>query len=177
MPFRQPVALLMGDVVRCQSHQIWEWLRPLSQRQRRTMLDEMNAWAASPSDVAHTHRFLDAEGIRPLARGGLVEIGAHSLNHEMLPAHPAAFQYSEINENKAHLEGLLDHPVDAFSHPFGEYAAETVSLVREAGFSCACSVIPDVVWQDSDRFLFPRFAVNDWNGQEFKQRLEKWFGV
>jgi peptidoglycan/xylan/chitin deacetylase (PgdA/CDA1 family) len=158
-------------------YSVWEWLRPLSREQRRAMLDEILAWSGSLPNADPIHRFLDSEGIRTLSRGGLVEIGGHTMTHEMLPAHPVPFQRNEIMENKIYLEELLGYPVASFSYPFGEYAPETVSLVREAGFSCACSVIPDVVWQDSDRFLFPRFAVNDWNGQEFKQRLEKWFRV
>lgn len=158
-------------------YSVWEWLRPLSREQRRAMLDEILVWAGSLPNAAPTHRYLDPEGVRTLARGELVEIGAHTMSHEMLPAHPVAFQRSEIMQNKTYLEKLLGHPVTSFSYPFGEYAPETVSVVREVGFSCACSIIPDVVWRDSDRFLLPRFAVDNWSGEEFEERLKKWFRV
>jgi peptidoglycan/xylan/chitin deacetylase (PgdA/CDA1 family) len=156
-------------------YSVWEWLRPLPREERRRMLDEILAWAGIGSEAPPVHRILESEEVSALAEGGLVEIGAHTLSHEMLPAHTVDFQQTEIEKNKVYLENLLGQAVISFSYPFGEYSRETVSLVREAGFTCACSVIPDVVWRDSDRFLLPRFAVNDWNGEEFEKQLWCWF--
>jgi len=138
------------------------------------MLDEILAWAGAPSGASPAHRFLEPKEVCTLAEGGLVEIGAHTLSHEMLPAHSSDFQRAEIEQNKAYLENLLGQTVSSFSYPFGEYSPETVSLVRKAGFTCACSVIPDIVWKESDRFLLPRLAVKDWSGEEFEKRLLRW---
>jgi peptidoglycan/xylan/chitin deacetylase (PgdA/CDA1 family) len=156
-------------------YSVWEWLRPLPREERRRMLDEIVAWAGARLEVPTVHRFLEPEEIGALAEGKLVEIGAHTLSHELLPAHTAAFQRAEIEQNKLYLEDLLAQPITSFSYPFGEYSPETVSLVREAGFISACSVIRDIVWRKSDRFLLPRFGVNDWRGEEFERQLLRWF--
>jgi peptidoglycan/xylan/chitin deacetylase (PgdA/CDA1 family) len=155
-------------------YSLWEWLRPLPREQRRIMLDEVLRWAGAPSGGMSTHRILEPEEVRALAQGGLVEIGAHTVSHEMLPAHTTDFQRTEIEQNKTYLENLLGHAVASFSYPYGEYSPQTVTLVKEAGFTCACSVILDVVWRHSDRFLMPRLAVNNWTGEEFENRLLRW---
>jgi peptidoglycan/xylan/chitin deacetylase (PgdA/CDA1 family) len=157
-------------------YSVWQWLRPLPQEQRRRMLDQIRSWTGTRSEAPVAHRFLGSEEALALADGGLVEIGAHTLSHEMLPAHTVEFQRIEIEKNKAYLENLLGRAVTSFSYPFGEYSPETISLVRSAGFMDACSVIPDVVWKKSDRFLLPRLAVNDWSGEEFEKRLSRWLG-
>src|SRR5262245_28817167 len=77
-----------------------------------------------------------------LAQGGLVDVGAHTLTHPCLAALPAAAQRDEIGRGKVRLEGVLGRPVSEFAYPYGrlcDYTRETVGLVKEAGFSLACS--------------------------------------
>jgi peptidoglycan/xylan/chitin deacetylase (PgdA/CDA1 family) len=155
-------------------YSVWEWLRPQPRDWRHNFLDQILEWAPTPSGVSPPHRFLEPDEVRKLGEGGLVEIGAHTVSHEMLPVHRMDFQRNEIEQNKIYLENLLGHAVVSFSYPFGEYSPETISLVREAGFSCACSVIPDVVWRASDPFLLPRLGVLDWDIEKFEKRLLRW---
>ena len=71
------------------------------------------------------------------------------------------------------LRGMED-----FSYPFGgrqAYTIESVRLVREAGFKCACSNVAGVVRWGQDPYQLPRFLVRDWDGAEFARRLEKMF--
>jgi hypothetical protein len=48
-------------------------------------------------------------------------------------------------------------------------------LIQDAGFNCACSTVADTVWRHSDRFQLPRFAVHNWNREEFTKQLLRWF--
>lgn len=156
-------------------YSVWEQLRPMPEAERLKALDEITTWAHTDSVARLTHRPLFSEELRTLAAGGVVEIGAHTVTHPFLPAYSRAFQQDEIQQSKVYLEQLLERPVTNFAYPFGHYTPKTVNLVQASGFACACSCIEETVWQQSDLFLLPRFAVRNWNGQEFAERLLKWF--
>jgi peptidoglycan/xylan/chitin deacetylase (PgdA/CDA1 family) len=121
---------------------------------------------------------LDTERLRRLAADGLVDVGAHSVSHPRLAALPAEEQRAEISESKRRLEELLGRAVSTFAYPFGsrtDYTDETVRLVREAGFLCACANEAGAVRRGSDPFQLPRVIVRDWSGRELAARLKGWF--
>jgi peptidoglycan/xylan/chitin deacetylase (PgdA/CDA1 family) len=155
-------------------YSVWESLQPLSQQERQEALCEIRAWADADSAARSSHRILGREEVRTLAAGGLVEVGAHTTSHEMLPIHSEAVQRREIEESKRYLEDLLGNPVRSFSYPFGEYAENTVSLVRQAGFDSACTVTKGPVYLATDRFQLPRFAVHNAASQKFEKDLLRW---
>ncbi len=154
---------------------IWQQLLPLAEVDRRTLLNQIRAWAQTKPTPRPTHRPLSQTELMELAHSSLIEVGAHTLTHPFLSAQSVNHQQLEIQQSKARLEALLNRPVMSFSYPFGNYAPETVTIAQEAGFECACSTAADFVWQGSDRFELPRIAVENWNGEEFKQQLERWF--
>lgn len=145
---------------------------------REELLARLRAWAGLEPFGRPDHRALTGEEIRALAVGGLVEIGAHTMTHPVLSILPRESQRTEIAESKQKLEAILGRPVTSFAYPFGgrqHYTAETIRLVREAGFHCACSNFPGHVRCGADPYQLPRFLVRDWNGEEFARRLEGWF--
>src|SRR5262249_17752614 len=113
-----------------------------------------------------------------LAKGGLVEIGAHTVTHPALAELPAAAQRSEIQGSKTRLQGILGCAVTSFAYPYGfrrHYTPETATIVQEAEFGSACSGSSGLVWRDADRFQLPRVSVRDWVGAAFESRLQEWF--
>jgi len=50
------------------------------------------------------------------------------------------------------------------------------AIVRDAGFACACTVVAQPVWKESGRYELPRYAVEDWSGEELARRLAGWLG-
>lgn len=158
---------------------LYQLLRPLSKKERRRVLDELLAWAHAESLARPTHRVLSPDEVLHLAEGGLVEVGAHSETHPVLSKLSVADQRVEIEGSKARLEEILGRPVTSFAYPYGgrsQFTAETVAIVREAGFSLACSTLAEVVWRGTNCFRLPRVAVQDWNGEEFARRLRRWLG-
>lgn len=152
-----------------------EALRPLSHGDRQAALDALLAWAGTAPAYRPTHRPLQRRELATLENGGLVDIGAHTATHPVLPAHPVEVQREEIRRSKVDLEAALGHPVEAFAYPFGEYSQQTIGLVRQAGFSWACGCNePESVWWRSDGFELPRFKVEDWSGPQFERRLVQW---
>lgn len=82
---------------------------------------------------------LPAAGIRELAERGF-EIGGHTLSHRRLPLITDAEAREEIEAGKAELEDITGTEVASFCYPRGEYRAEHVRQVAEAGFTLARTV-------------------------------------
>jgi peptidoglycan/xylan/chitin deacetylase (PgdA/CDA1 family) len=118
---------------------------------------------------------MNPEELIQLQQGGLVEVGGHTLTHVSLSSLPTAAQKAEILQGKMVLENFLGTPVKNFAYPFGEHSKETPSLVKEAGFQSACTIIPRSLYRNADPFLLPRFDVRDWDGDEFERYLTEWF--
>jgi peptidoglycan/xylan/chitin deacetylase (PgdA/CDA1 family) len=159
----------------CELHRL---LRPLNDESRQLLLNALANWSSCPTDARPDRRALNEEELRTLSEDGLVEIGAHGVNHLVLAAQPAEAQWKEINESRRHLESILGRPVTTFSYPYGgseDINETTVELVKKAGFNVACANIPAPVTVRSDLFRLPRFLVRDWDGQEFGKRLKRAF--
>lgn len=152
-------------------------LYALPECNRRFALDALTSWACRQSICRETHRVLRAEEVCLLARDGLVEVGSHTVDHPVLSAIPVADQRKELQESKRRLEEILDHPVTSFAYPYGtrsDYSAETVELVREAGYDHACSNFQGHVQPGVDPWQLPRFIVRDWDGDEFAAWIREW---
>ena len=153
-------------------------LGPLPESERRKALDGLLAWAGAEPAIRASHRVLSGKEALQMEEGGLVEVGAHAMTHPVLSSLPSAAQRSEILRSKTLLEDILGRRVQAFSYPYGshsDYTGETVSMVREAGFVCACSNFAGFVGRGTELFQLPRLLVRDWDGGEFASRLGKWF--
>jgi peptidoglycan/xylan/chitin deacetylase (PgdA/CDA1 family) len=108
----------------------------------------------------------------------LIEIGAHSVTHAALSALPSDSQRDEVHGSKVWLEELVDRPVTSFAYPFGgrsDFGRETVTIVREAGFTCACANVAEPVEQASALFELPRVQLQDWDGDTFASYLSSGF--
>ena len=156
-------------------YSLWKLLKPLDENEQQDVLNQLLTWARVKPCVRSTHRLLLPEEIILLGKENLFEVGAHSVTHASLSTQPIAFQRREIQLSKAYLDDLLGKPVTSFSYPYGDYTSETVALVKEAGFSCACSTKAGVVSSKTDCFQLPRFEVLDWDGEEFEKQLLKWW--
>lgn len=153
-------------------------LKALSPDERERAMDALFEWSGAEAYAEPRHRTLLREEVAALGNGGLIEVGAHTVTHSVLSALPHASQRAEIARSKTDLEEILHHPVDSFAYPFGSaetYTAETVALVRQAGFTSACSTTHGVVRRTSCRTQLPRMYVHDWGGEEFEKRLFEGF--
>jgi len=156
---------------------LWQLLHPMAESERRPIRDKLLKWAGAMAPARPAHRALSSAEIVELARGGLVEIGCHTVTHPQLSALNAEQQRDEIYLSKSRLEQILDRPVSSFAYPYGrdcDYTNDTVQLVQEAGFVCACSTAVGVARQHADRFRLPRLQVQDMDGEAFARLLSEW---
>jgi peptidoglycan/xylan/chitin deacetylase (PgdA/CDA1 family) len=144
--------------------------------EREKVVSDLVAWAGAELIARPTHRALTIDELVKLQKCRLMEVGAHTMTHPKLADMPAGQQRIEIQQSKETLEAILNHPVTSFAFPFGSSTSETLAIVREQGFVCACSTRSDVVFRGADRFLLPRVVVRDWDGERFGRFLRWWMG-
>jgi peptidoglycan/xylan/chitin deacetylase (PgdA/CDA1 family) len=141
-------------------------LQALPEAERRATLDELAASlpAAEPATLSR-------DGLRLLAEGGLVEIGAHTVTHPALTGLATEEQLDEMRRSKEQLEGLLGRPVAGFSYPYGIHDAETATQAQAAGFAYACTSERRPATADDDLFQLPRLHIDDVPGDAFEEQL------
>ncbi len=157
---------------------LWSIMRPLPPAARERLMRRLRGWVILPErrTRARAHPLTRPE-LRALAASSLIDIGAHTATHPLLAALPPHEQRREIEEGKRRLEATLRAPVVAFAYPYGghgSYTADTVRLVRAAGFQLACSTRAARVKRGSNRFALPRLAVGDWGPRSFRRWLDAW---
>jgi peptidoglycan/xylan/chitin deacetylase (PgdA/CDA1 family)/GT2 family glycosyltransferase len=136
---------------------------------------QMQSWTGSELPVRDSHRLMTAREVLTLSRRPRHQIGAHGLNHRMLPGHSADVQMYELSACKAELEHLLGAAVDTFAYPYGACDFESARIAEECGFTLACvgSVEPDPVTCDSDPLRLPRIGIGGEDLQGFRAKLEQ----
>jgi peptidoglycan/xylan/chitin deacetylase (PgdA/CDA1 family) len=153
--------------------QLWQLMQPLTPEAQMEVMSALRAWTGTEYHPP-THRLLTQKECLELAQGEHIEIGAHTIHHPSLASLPYDLQCAEISESKRDLENILNQPVNSFSYPFGkqkDYTPDTITIVKEAGFSVACCNESGVVNSDTDPFQLPRVHVPDCSGTEFENRL------
>lgn len=125
--------------------------------------------AAPPDDL-----MMRSEQVHRLARMGFA-LGGHTVEHPILARLGADAARREIVDGHRRVQELADGPVRLFAYPNGrperDYTAETVRLVREAGFAGAVSTSPGAARVGSDPYQIPRFTPWETGALRFAARM------
>jgi peptidoglycan/xylan/chitin deacetylase (PgdA/CDA1 family) len=158
-------------------HGLYQVLCPLlklmSGTEQQNVIHQIRCLAQERVQGFDAHRRMTSEEVAAIAEGHLIEVGAHTMTHPMLSRLSAEAQHSEIEGGRDYLEELVNRRVHAFAYPYGDYSRETLRLVRNGGFDCACSIAIGQVRRDDDPLLLPRHNVFDLNGDEFTSWLNR----
>lgn len=161
-------------------------IEPLSSSQRDGVMQQLREQLGQPRVVRTERRPLTAGELDSLAASGLVEIGAHTLNHVRLGSRPVEEQREEIEGSKRRLQEMTGRRVESFSYPYGttgSFTADTERLVREAGFVGAVTTLlgTRVPWgsvaRGSDRFALPRTATADVPARDVTELIDRRLGI
>ena len=114
----------------CLFRRLQQTLRPLDERHRRRVLNDLIEWAGTARQPRESHRALTADDLTRLGSDNLIEIGGHTATHPKLPGLDAGQAEREIVGSKAQLEDRVGAPVRTFAYPFGAYDHATLELVR-----------------------------------------------
>lgn len=156
---------------------IYTRLLPLETEKLQEKMNEIKDWLGNhPRQKMVTHSALTIPELKELVEGELVEIGAHSKTHAILPDLTIEKQKEEIYQSKIYLEELCGKPISGFAYPHGKFLHQTQAIVREAGFMFACSSRPELVWRSQQCYALPRIWPRDWDGDQFAKVLRFWLG-
>lgn len=122
--------------------------------------------------------YLTWDMIREMYNSGLVEIGAHTVNHYTLSEIPLADAQSEIIMSRSIIEKEIGYKTTFFSYPLGKNTPEVVKFVQHEGYKGA--VIMGNGTNDnrndknSDLLLLSRtFIGGNYSIETFAQKLGK----
>jgi peptidoglycan/xylan/chitin deacetylase (PgdA/CDA1 family) len=105
----------------------------------------------------------------------LFTIGAHTSTHPALASHALAVQQAEIEGGRQALHQAIGHLPEVLAYPYGSYTSETATLASQLGFKAAFTTDARLITTGVEAHKLGRFQVNNWSGDELKQRLTYWF--
>lgn len=94
-------------------------------------------------ELAKENKLSDTQ-VAEMLNSGIFELGAHTLTHANLVTLDSPSKANEISHSKQQLEQCFDTKVESFAYPFGIYDAESVDLVKQAGFTNAVTTIDGI---------------------------------
>ncbi len=115
---------------------------------------------------------LDIWQLKEIAKSGLVEIGAHTMDHSYLAGLPLKKVRYEVEESKKYLEKLLGIKIVSFAYPYGAFDNQAIDVVKKAGFQSAVTTIPGIYSMDINRFFLYRIRPGGRVGQSLLNLLE-----
>lgn len=156
---------------------LYQFLLSLDVEVQNHAMGLIRTWSEVSSPGLSTPRAMSEEELLRLVDGGLIELGAHTRHHPMLPQLSFERQREEVQSSKKDLETLLSKKIAGFSYPNGRATVDAKRLVQEMGFTYACTSLHNVVRPGSDVYELTRFWQQDVDGERFVKRLNRWMSM
>jgi polysaccharide biosynthesis protein PslH len=154
-------------------YSVWEHLRDLPPAAQADAMRQIRLWSGIPNEARWDYRTLDADDLVKMADSRLITIGAHTVNHPLLPAHPREFRRLEISNGRTELQDIIGRPVRHFAYPYGGYDHTTVDILREESFASACTTVDRATTPRSLAHELPRVTVHDWTSEQFRTMIRE----
>lgn len=132
---------------------------PAAEREER-LREIFRAYGNGP-DLGPEMDFMSWEEVATLAKLG-VELGAHTVDHEILSSLPLAEATAQIRDSRARLEEVTGRPCRLFAYPNGgakDFTEEHARVLAESGFHAALTQIPGRNSPWTDPFHLRRINV------------------
>lgn len=153
---------------------LWEKLLPLSHETRQACLNQLAVQFRVANAGRPDNRSMTQREVKALS-SDLIEIGSHTVTHPALPCLDRERKRWEIMESRRACAEIVGKSPTSFAYPNGQYDADSLQAVRDAGFSIACTVHAAPATPRSAPLELPRIHVRNWNGEEFARRLSRHF--
>ena len=120
-------------------------------------------------------RNINTDQLIELDRSGLVEIGAHTLNHPILANEDDETSESEIIDSFHGLEEILGHKTLYFAYPNGmpgiDFGEREINILKKVGCKLAFSAETRSFSTKDAPYSFPRYIFEKSNMLIFKAKL------
>jgi peptidoglycan/xylan/chitin deacetylase (PgdA/CDA1 family) len=104
-------------------------------------------------------RYVTAAQIVEMDRS-VIQIGSHTVDHSNIGGRASyGTAMWQLTESKRFLEQLLGHPVLDFAYPSGQFNAQTLAAVKQAGYDTAVTELFSVEHSRADRYVWTRVRV------------------
>jgi peptidoglycan/xylan/chitin deacetylase (PgdA/CDA1 family) len=142
------------------------YLKKKNEYERNILVDDIENALDVPLDQNECFFFLTDEDVRDLHKSGLITIGAHTANHEILTNVSIIRAEETIRKNLSDLESLINDPVYYFSYPNGNYNNGILKLLSSTPVKAAFTTISDIYSNRYSMFEIPRVGVGGYDHLE-----------
>lgn len=111
------------------------------------------------SGFVNYKNYMTDEQIKDISQSGLVEIGAHTINHVDLRSVSHTQADNEIMGSKNYLESKLGIKVESFSYPYGGFNNEIIQLIKNAFYTSAVSDVSGTTQSLNNLYILSRIRV------------------
>ncbi len=118
--------------------------------------------ARAGSRKAANYETLSWNDVRRMAESPMVELGGHTVDHAILSRLPAERIREQVVQSKQMIERQTGCEVTLFAYPNGgpeDYTPESIEILKEAGYSCACTTLPGMNTKDTSLYELRRPMV------------------
>lgn len=116
------------------------------------------------------------EQLQEIYKTGLVEIGAHTMDHVNLIETGDDDARMEIRDSKQALEKITGAPVTSFAYPFGKFGYREQKMVADAGFHIAFAADDSHGKSYNDLLAIPRITIGERTPfKVFVRALHGWY--
>lgn len=130
--------------------------KPLSREGREELVRRL----APTQGTQHRARlYMTPDELGALARSDLIEIGAHTHSHLLLPALEPGVARADIEQGRRVLEDMIGGPVRHFSYPYGGHDERVIRVVRRLRFASAVTTRHAMVSARPAVHALPRIEV------------------
>jgi peptidoglycan/xylan/chitin deacetylase (PgdA/CDA1 family) len=169
---------IRSSTARERAHLALFWrLRPLRAAAIESVLANVQEQLGVPRVDREAYRWMTVEELHELSTTDGAEIAAHTINHPFLATLAPAEQWHEIEGSRASIQRLTGTRPRLFSYPYGgpdAFDAVTTQLVRDAGYTMACTATGGLARADGDPVRIPRNVIGDWDAERFERWLDGW---
>ncbi len=116
---------------------------------------------------------MDVWQLKEIVKSGLVEIGAHTMNHAYLVGLPKKRVEYEVIQSKKYLEKQLGIQVVSFAYPYGAFDNQAINVVKDAGFKTAVTTIHGNLVMDINRYFIYRLRPGARVGESLIKLIEE----
>ena len=145
---KKPILLTFDD----NSDDFYPYVYPILQKYG------MKATQFTVSDWVDGSWNMTSEEILTVMKNG-VDIQNHSVTHTFLAELSREEQFAEINDATIALKELTGRKTNVFAYPYGNYNADTISILKELDFKGAFKVGGGLSTDKSNRMELPRIMI------------------